>query len=76
MKGYYGNTRKKTLIWFIIQQIDSFDWSKAFENVDVDNLVEVFNETILKIIRNFIPNKVITVGDREAKWMNNCQNWN
>ena len=42
--------------------------------MDVDNLVEVFNETILKVIRNFVPNKVITVGDREAKWMNNCQN--
>ena len=51
--------------------IDSFDWSKAFENVDVDRQVDIFKEAILNIMTDFILNKVITVDDREAKWMNN-----
>ena len=38
--------------------------------MDVDRQVEIFNEIILNIMGNFIPNKVLTVDDRELKWMN------
>ena len=38
--------------------------------MNVDRQVEIFNEIILNIMRNFIPNKVRTVDDRELKWMN------
>lgn len=36
--------------------IGSLDWSKAF-GIDVDRKVEIFNETIPNILRNFIPNR-------------------
>ena len=36
--------------------IGSLDWSKTF-GIDVDRKVEIFNETIPNILRNFIPNR-------------------
>lgn len=53
----------------IQRAIDSYDLSKTFENMDVDRLIEIFNNTILIFISNFIPNKVITVYERKSKWM-------
>ena len=47
--------------------IDSFDWSKTFENVDADRQVKQFNEAILNIMCNFILNKEINVDDKEPK---------
>ena len=32
--------------------ISDFNWTKAFENLSVDEKVELFNETLLNIYRN------------------------
>ena len=32
--------------------------------------VPVFNETILNIFSNFVPNKIITYNDKDPIWMN------
>ena len=37
--------------------ISNFDWSKAFENLSVDEKVKHLYETLLNIFRNYIPNK-------------------
>ena len=47
----------------------NFDWEKAFPNVDVNKKVLFFNETILNIIRNFIPHEIVTCDDRDPPWM-------
>ena len=47
----------------------NFDWEKAFPNVDVNKKVLFFNETILNIIRNFIPHEIVTCNDRDPPWM-------
>ena len=41
--------------------IDSFDWEKAFSNVNVQAQGKLFNETLSNIFMNFVPNKLITV---------------
>ena len=44
--------------------IKHFGWAKAFLNVDVNKKVLLFNESILNIIHNFIPHKIVTCDDR------------
>ena len=44
---------------------DGFDWEKAFSNVNVHTQVKLFNETLSNIFMNFVPNKLITVDDRD-----------
>ena len=39
--------------------ISNFNWTKAFENISVDEKVELLNETLLNIYRNYISNKKI-----------------
>ena len=47
----------------------NFNWTKAFENLSVDEKVQLLNETLLNIYRNFIPNKKIKCGYRQPPWM-------
>ena len=53
----------------IQREIKNFDWEKAFLNVDVNKKVLLFNESILHIIRNFIPHEIVTCDDRDPPWM-------
>ena len=39
-------------------------------NLDVNEQVSVFNETIMNIMSNFVPNELITCDDRDPPWMN------
>ena len=49
----------KTNIENINKVISNFNWTKAFENISVDEKVELLNEALLNIYRNYIPNKKI-----------------
>ena len=49
--------------------IDGFDWEKAFSNVNVHTQVKLFNETLSNIFMNFVPNKLITVDERDPPWV-------
>lgn len=37
---------------------------------DLDAQVKALNETILNVFRNYVPNKYITVDDKDLVWMN------
>ena len=37
---------------------------------DLDAQVKALNETILNVFRNYVPNKHITVDDKDLVWMN------
>ena len=53
----------------IKQSIDRFDWEGALGNLEVNEQVKIFTETLLNIFRNFIPNETITCKSRDPPWM-------
>ncbi|MEO0684333.1 MAG: reverse transcriptase family protein, partial [Cyanobacteria bacterium J06649_11] len=53
----------------IREAIDNFDWDRAFEGVELNQQVSILNESILNIFSNFVPNKIITVRNKDALWM-------
>ena len=53
----------------IQKAILDFNWRKAFESLSVDSKVELLNETLLNIFRNYIPNKKIKCDYHQSHWM-------
>ena len=47
-----------------------FDWEPTLTDLDVDEQVSIFNNTITYIMSNFVPNKIIICDDRDLPWMN------
>ena len=54
----------------INRSIEFFYWFYLFSGKNVHEQVKFFNETLLNISRNFIPNKIILCDDRNPPWMN------
>ena len=46
------------------------DWRFMFSNKNVYKRVSSFNNTLMNIFTNYIPNKYITIDDRVPPWMN------
>ena len=46
-------------IELIRRTVGQFNWQKAFLNKNVNEKVNIFKETILNILRNFIPYKIV-----------------
>lgn len=40
-----------------------FDYESRFNNIDVNEQVSPFNETIINIVPNFVPSDIITYDD-------------
>ena len=55
----------------IRRTVDQFNWQKAFLNKNVNEKVDIFNETILNILRNSMPHKTVLCDDRDPSWFNN-----
>ena len=43
----------------------------TFNNLNVDKQVELFNEYLMNIFNNFIPNEIITLNDKDPPWITN-----
>ena len=54
----------------IRQALDSVNWERLFHKKDLNDKVTALNETILNVFRNYVPNKYITVDDKDPVWMN------
>ena len=54
----------------IQRSIKNFDWSRAFENLSINDQVELFNNTLINIFRNFIPHESIKCSYRDPPWLN------
>ena len=54
----------------IRRSIYEFDWNRAFANKHVDEKVLIFSKTVLNILSNFIPHKVIVYDDKNPPWFN------
>ena len=46
------------------------DWRFMFLNKNVHEQVSIFNNRLINIFFNYIPNKYITIDDRDLQWMN------
>ena len=44
--------------------IEMLDWEKLFQNKNICNQIKLFNQAIVNIVHNYIPNKCITCNDK------------
>ena len=66
----------KRLLWdykacninYLKNEIRSLEWSRLFENKNVNDMVDIFNDTLLNIAKTHIPCKLVTISDRDAPW--------
>ena len=61
---------KKANVDHIRKAINGFQWEKSFQNMNVNDMVHLFNRTIKNILHNFIPHETITCDDRDPPWIN------
>ena len=54
----------------IRKALDSVNWERLFDKTDLNSQVVTLNETILNVFRNYVPNKCITIDDKDPVWMN------
>ena len=50
--------------------IEMFNWEKLFQNKNIHDQLKLFNETIVNIVSNYIPNKFITCNEKDLPWLN------
>ena len=53
----------------IQKSIALFDWDRAFTNLCVNDQVELFEDTLLNIFRNFIPQETIKCSHKDPPWI-------
>ena len=77
LKVFYPSPYERTVWHFfwansdhIKKAINLFDWESSLNNLNVNKQVSVFNETIMNIMSNFVPNELITCDDRDPPWKN------
>ena len=54
----------------IKRAIDLSDWESGLIDLDVNEQVSVFNDTMTNIIPSFVPNDIIICDARDSHWMN------
>ena len=62
---------KKANIDLIILVIKNFNWENEFNGKDINSQVELFNETLMNIFSNFLPNQIKTFRDHDPPLLNN-----
>ena len=54
----------------IKRAINLFDWESTCTDLDADEQVSVFNDTITNNRSNFVPNEIIICDNQDPPWMN------
>ena len=54
----------------IRQALESINWERLFHKKDLNAKVIALNETVLNVLQNYVPNKYISVDDKDPVWMN------
>ena len=54
----------------IRKAVDLFPWVKTLRNLNMNDMIFLFNKTVKNIISNYIPHKIITFDDRDPPWIN------
>ena len=52
------------------EALDSVNWERLFDKKDLNAQILTLNEVVLNVFRNYVPNKYITIDDKEPVWMN------
>ena len=55
----------------IQQGIEQFSWEKSFRNLNINEMVSLFNRAIKNILSNYIPHETIICDDKNPHWFNN-----
>ena len=53
----------------IKRAVNLFHWESALIDLDINEQVPVFNDTITNITSNFVPNEIIIYDDCDPPWM-------
>ena len=61
---------KKSNNGAIKRAIELVNWNFIFSHKNVHEQVFIFNYILMNIFPNYIPNKLITVDDKDPLWMN------
>ena len=64
---------EKTSTDHIKRVVNEFPWERSFANLDINDKVYLFNETIKDILSNFIPHETTTFDDRPVLDKQSCQ---
>ena len=54
----------------IRKALDLINWERPFNNKNLNEQVSILNETISNVFSNYVPNKYITIDDKDPVWMN------
>ena len=54
----------------IRKALDSVNWERLFHGKNINAQILALNETILNVFQNYVPNKYITIDDKDPVWMN------
>ena len=54
----------------IKRDIELVNWNSLFSHKNVDEQAAIFKQTLMNIFSNYIPNKSITIDDKDPPWMN------
>ena len=55
----------------IQRAIEQFSWEESFRNLNINEMVSLFNRTIKNILPNYIPHETIICDDKEPPCFNN-----
>ena len=50
---------------------EQFSWDRPFKNLEVKEIVFLFNRTFKIVLSNYIPHEIIICDDRDPPWINN-----
>ena len=54
----------------IRKALDSANWDRLFDDKDINTQVMTLNENIFTVFRNYVPNKYMTINDKDPVWIN------
>ena len=61
---------RKGNVEYIQKAIQTCDWVKTFENLSVNGKIDVLNEILINIFRDYIPNRKVKFNYCQPPWMN------
>ena len=53
----------------IMENLVKIDWENLFLNENIDSMTKRFSDHFLKVMFQYIPNKIITCNDKDAPWI-------
>ena len=59
----------RTNVNALTQVVNSVDWDRAFNGLNIDERVKFLTECVLNVFYNFVPKNVITIRRKDALWM-------